>query len=319
MGFPIALLTPPAQYRPTLNIRPGLANPVTIGPTPPAGTPQTTTAYPAAQVPVDTPQWVFQNGSPVTVSYWGSGTSIANRAEGHGLPPIEVFLGQGAVGPAVPGSVRFTFRGRTYVDRSGSLVYGVDPATNAGTVGGSFNYAECRAVITDYAGGTSATVTLVSLATRHVDPGVTSVFFRPPGSPLLPGQFQVRATTFGGDLITGAADINGVITGSQMEGEVDWQTGLARIAFGERVTAAGNEGQPWYDAGAVDENGDIWRPLAVDPASVFFGCVLFRRIGRSSGRRRPGPPAQRRPRAGLQPGHGGRAQPHRGHHPHPGR
>lgn len=277
MGLPIALLTPPAQYRPTLNIRPGLANPVTVGPTPPAGTPQATTAYPAAQVAVPTPSWVGVSGAPVTVQYWEQGSSLETETEGFGLGPIEIFMGQNAVGPAVPGSVRFVFRGRTYVDRSGTLVYDVDPATNAGTAGGTFDYQTCRATVTDYAAGGN-TVTVVSLATRYVDPGVTGVFFRPRGSPLVPGQFTIRATTFDGTLLTGNADINGEITGDSMEGEVDWTTGLARLAFGERVVAAGNEGQPWYDAAAVDENGDIWRPLAVDPATIFFGCVLFRRI-----------------------------------------
>lgn len=277
MGFAYGLLTPPAQYRPTLNIRPGLANPVTVGPTPPAGTPQSTTAYPAAQVAVPTPSWVGVSGAPVTVQYWEAGSSIETEVEGFGLGPIEIYMGQNAVGPAVPGSVRFVFRGRTYVDRSGSLVYGVDPATNAGTVGGTFDYQTCKATVTDYAAG-SNTVTVVSLATRYVDPGVTGVFFRPPGSPLVPGQFTIRATTFDGTLLTGNADINGEITGDKMEGEVDWTTGLARLAFGERVVAAGNEGQPWYDAAAVDSNGDIWRPLAVDPATIFFGAVLFRRI-----------------------------------------
>jgi hypothetical protein len=240
-----------------------------------SGLPDPIITYPGALV--GAPATFLWADRPLTISYLVAGASATSTSEGHASPPISIYLGNGAVGPAVPGSLRFTFRGRTYVDRGGSLYYGISATTNTGTLGGSFDYSTNTAIVTDYAAG-SNTVTLISLLTRPVDPGVTSVFFRTPGAPLRVGSFTLRATTLDGDLLTATADVNGVINASKIRGQVDWETGLTRIVFGESVVAAGNEAEDWYDAGDVDGSGNIWRPLRVDPSTVFFGTVVYRAI-----------------------------------------
>lgn len=252
-------------------------NPLPYPVVPPiAGEPVGTATLPNTQTIVDA-LYTFAGGTPLTVSYAIAGASVEARTEGHAAPPVRIYFGNGAAGPAVPGSVRFTFRGRTYVDRGGNLYYAIDPVTNAGTLGGTYDYAANTATLTDYAAG-SNTVALISLLTRPIDPGITGTFFRTPGSPLREGSFVVRATTLDGTLLTATADVNGVINASKIRGQIDWTMGLARLVFGERVVAAGNEGQPWYDAANVDGDGNIWRPLAVDPGSVIFGTVIYRSI-----------------------------------------
>lgn len=239
-----------------------------------SGLPDPNITYPGAQA---TGSYNFLWAGPLTITYLKAGASATSTSEGHASAPIRIYLGAGATGPAVPGSVRFIFRGRTYVDRGGSLYYGIDPVTNTGTLGGSFDYATNTATVTDYASG-SNTVTLVALLTRPVDPGVTSVFFRTPGAPLRQGSFTIRATTLDGALLTATADVNGVINASKIRGQVDWETGLTRVIFGESVVAAGNESEDWYDADLIDGSGNIWRPLRVDPSTVFFGTVVYRAI-----------------------------------------
>ncbi len=224
------------------------------------------------------PTYKFEAGQPLVVRYIEAGASVTATTEGHGAPPMRIYLGAGAAGPGVPGSVRFTFRGRTYVDRGGSLYYDIDPTTNAGTLGGSYDYSGNVATLTSYGSTGGNTVTIVSLATRYAEFGVSGVMFRAPGSPLSEGSFTLRATTMDGTELTGTADINGTISGARMEGTVDWVTGLARVVFGDRVTAAGNETQPWYNADLIDAGGKIWRPAMVDPGSVFFGAVLVQSI-----------------------------------------
>jgi hypothetical protein len=240
------------------------------------GTPDPILVYPADQEEVST-TFGFPNGTAITFDYLAAGAAVTSTSESHTNPPLRIFLGNGVAGAAVPGSVRFTFRGRTYVDRSGTLVYGVSPTTNVGTLAGSFDYANNTAIVTDYAAGAN-TVTVHSLLTRPVDPGIGSLFFRTPGSPLREGSFTIRATTLEGVLLTATADINGKITGTQVRGQVDWDTGLVRVVFGTSVVAAGNEGEEWYDADMVDGSGNIWRPTMVDPATVFFGTVIYRAI-----------------------------------------
>lgn len=224
------------------------------------------------------PTYTFANGEPIVFDYVESGASATSVTEGLDPPPIRVYLGAGANGPAVSGSVRFTFRGRTYVDRAGALYYDIDPLTNAGTLAGSYNYLENVATLTDYASSGGDTVSIVSLLTRYAEPGMDGVMFRTAGAPLRAGNFTLRATTRDGTELTGTADINGDITGDRMKGHVDWLSGLARVAFGEMVTAAGNESEPWYDADLVDGGGNIWRPTQVDPSSVFYGAVAYRSV-----------------------------------------
>jgi len=224
-----------------------------------------------APVPVSP---AFAPGTPLVVTYVEAGAAPTSTTDAHDAPPLQIYLGDGAAGPTVPGSLRFTFRGRTYVDRAGALVYGIDPASNAGTVGGSFDYSANIATLTDYASSGGNTVTIVSMLTRYVEPGVSAIMFRTPGSPVQIGSFTLRATTMGGTLLTASVDNDGHITGTKVKGGIDWTNGLVRVAFGALVTAAGNESEPWYDADLIDGSGKIWQPEQVDPASVFFGTVI---------------------------------------------
>ena len=233
--------------------------------------------YPEAPVTPAAPTYTFEGGSPLVVTYLESGASYSAANDAFANPPLRIYLGANAAGPTVPGSLRFVFRGRTYVDRAGSLYYDIDPLTNAGTLGGTFDYSANVATLTDYASG-SNTVTIHSMCTRYAETGVDGILFRTNGAPLREGAFTLRATTMTGDELIASVDVNGVITGAQMLGKIDWQTGLARVAFGERVTAAGNESAPWYDADLIDGDGKIWRPTRVDPASIFFGAVVYKSI-----------------------------------------
>jgi len=193
------------------------------------------------------------------------------------LTPVVVDLNPMRIDTVVPGSVRFEFRGRTYVDRGGSLYYGIDPDTGAGTYAGSLDYTTGRARVTAWAAGAANGIIVRSLLTRLQAPGIDSIAFRAPGSPLRPGSFTLRATTVRGVQLNASADINGTITGTNVTGVIDWQSGAAYVRFGALVDAAGNESEPWFDAGLVSA-GKIWRPMLVLPETVFFGTVVYRSI-----------------------------------------
>lgn len=233
--------------------------------------------YPASPAAPVTVPAAFVNGSPVVVRYVEAGATPISANDAFNAPPIQIYLGAGAAGPTVPGSLRFTFRGRTYVDRAGVLYYNIDPLTNAGTLGGVYDYSLNTATVTDYGSG-SNTVAIVSMATRYVEIGVDGVMFRTPGSPLRIGSFTLRATTMDGIELTATSNINGNITGTLVKGVVDWDNGLTRVAFGALVTAAGNEAEPWYNAALIDGAGKIWKPTQVDPSSIFIGTVIYRSI-----------------------------------------
>lgn len=223
----------------------------------------------------------FSAGTIVTAEYQDTVAATAPIDANVELPPVGLDLTPDLVDSIVPGSVRFSFRGRTYVDRSGSLYYGIDPVSGAGTYAGTIDYASGKATMTQWAAGGTNAVSVQSLLTRIFDPGTDGLFFRTPGSPLRPGSFTLRATTLEGELVTASADINGVLSGPLIEGEVDWGSGVVRVRFGELVPAAGNEGEPWYSPGNV-VGSNVWRPHLMVAGSVYLGTVVYRSIPLSS-------------------------------------
>lgn len=223
----------------------------------------------------------FNPGNLVSVSYQGTSAADTSVVDEYTLPPVQLRLTPGIVSPVVPGSVRFTFRGRTYVDRNGSLYYGIDPVTGAGTYAGTVDYAGGIATIAQWQAGGSNAVTINALLVRSFDPGVAQTMFRSPGSPLRPGAFTLRATALDGVQYTATADVNGVLTGAQIVGSVDWQTGTVTVRFGAYVAKAGLEDEDWYNPANV-VGDDVWKPMLMSAATIHFNTVVYRSIPMSS-------------------------------------
>ncbi len=223
----------------------------------------------------------FSAGTIVSAEYQDTSTPVVAESVTLPLPPVVLELTPTVLDSIIPGSVRFTFRGRTYVDRNGALYYGVDPVSGAGTYAGVIDYAAGECNIVQWAAGGANTVSVGALATRIFDAGADAVFFRAPGSPLRPGSFTLRATTLSGQVVTAVADINGVLSGPLISGAVDWESGTANVRFGALVPVAGNEGEPWFDPANV-VGTDVWRPHLMMPGSIYMGTVVYRSIPLSS-------------------------------------
>lgn len=219
----------------------------------------------------------FSAGTLISVGWTLAGAGSEAAEESLQLPPVSLQLTPTISDSIVPGSVRFSFRGRTYVDRSGGLYHSVDPMTGAGVYAGTIDYTAGVVSVTQWLAGGTNNVQIQSLLTRIGDPGVANSFFRAPGSPLRPGMFTLRANRLDGEMLTATADINGAISGAQIRGSVDWESGVAKVQFGELVPVAGNEGQPWFDPDLV-EGDRIWRPTLVQAGSIHMGAVVYRSI-----------------------------------------
>ncbi|HDS1531112.1 TPA: hypothetical protein QEK88_000940 [Stenotrophomonas maltophilia] len=219
----------------------------------------------------------FSAGTIMSAAWLLAGESSQQAQESLPLPAMQLQLTPTISDSVVPGSVRFGFRGRTYIDRSGGLYHSIDPQTGAGVYAGTVDYTSGIVNLTQWQPGGGNTVQVLSLLTRIADPGVAYSFFRAPGSPLRPGMFTLRANRLDGELLTATADINGDITSAQIRGHVDWESGVAKVKFGQLVPVAGNEGQPWFDPGQV-EGDQAWRPALVLAGSIYMGAVVYRSI-----------------------------------------
>src|SRR5690606_20600782 len=96
----------------------------------------------------------------------------------------------------------------------------------------------------------SGAVTRESTVTTLGNSLSSAYVFRTAAAPLRPGSLSIQFAGEGGT-ITVTAALDGTITATGVVGTVDYQTGLVRLGFGTVVPAAGNESEPWYNAGNV--------------------------------------------------------------------
>ena len=172
----------------------------------------------------------------------------------------------------VPGSVRFAIGQETYFDRRGELYYRLEPATGAAARVGSINYETGIATVEQAPAGA---VSLQALAgTVSANPVDTAVW-RIPASPIRPASLQITATPLTGGQLNVRADNGGKISGGNVEGSIDYETGVVRVRFGKWVVAAGNESKYWYNPDAVRDDGKIWQPAQVYADTILYNAVSY--------------------------------------------
>ncbi len=190
-------------------------------------------------------------------------------------PSLTLDLLPTSVDEIIPGSVVWSMAGSVwYDDALGNIYRDRNSTTGAGTLAGEINYTTGLVTLTSYPALASTAATLTSLLSRDGGFAPESYVYRTPGAPLRDGSLSLRATTAGGALITAQAGNDGSIGASGVEGTVDTAVGVVRLRFGELVTAAGNEEEPWYDADLV-EGGMIWKPIGVVPETALYNCVIY--------------------------------------------
>jgi len=190
------------------------------------------------------------------------------------LSPIKLDLTTTIADDIVPGSLMIDLGGRTYIDRNGTLYFNVSTSTGAGLVGGTIDYTTGIASFSNWVNGSSLGLSVVSCLTTYGETDAWTVYLRTPGSPIRPGTFYVQATTTMGALVSGSSNDNGVVTGTHVTGEVNQETGVVRLLFGQMVTAAGHSGEWWYDANNV-VGGMIFRPTLIVPSTLRYSCVVL--------------------------------------------
>lgn len=181
----------------------------------------------------------------------------------------------------IQGSVRFVLGGKTYIDRLGTLYHSINAATGAGTVAGTIAYQSGVATITDWTPGAANSFTLQSLVTEMNAQVVDEVVFRVPIAPVRTGSVQIRAVPIegnNGDPINVTADANGRITSPWMIGTIDYQSGVVRIRFGQKVTVTPEvEAADWYVAGAVFQEAGVNK--IVKPRPVYADSIRYNAVG----------------------------------------
>lgn len=215
----------------------------------------------------EVPTWQYQAAGSVTatldgLSYVlaaGASPGPANITVPVGETPEDmpvITIGQAEPTTLVAASMSFSYGGKDYVERGGTLYADIDPTTGSGIEAGSVNYTTREARVTYYAAGATGVPVLRSALGRFGAWTATAASFRAPVSPLKPESVGITATTTDGVQITGASDPDGVVSGTWMRGAVNYEFGTGTVEFGQLV-----EG--------------VWTPRDVDPSSIRYNAVAY--------------------------------------------
>lgn len=186
-----------------------------------------------------------------------------------------VKLAPGLIAQAVSGSARLQLGSLVLQDQSGAL-RATDPATGATTTYGTLDAATATATLTNWPAGAPGTLTRQAMTVVTGQALTDEIVFRTAAAPLRPGTLILQFRAGASDPVTTiTVPSSGKIETSTVQGFVDHQTGIVRMRFGQTVTAAGNETQPWYSAQAVRDNGTIFKPLPVVADSIRYAAVAY--------------------------------------------
>lgn len=179
--------------------------------------------------------------------------------------------------PIVPGSLGFVLGGTRYIDRQGSLIKDIDPATGAGTTAGTVNYSTGIATVSALPVGQANTGAVIGVITQQSPMPVTDVQFRTSAAPLRVGSLRVQFV-----LADDNAQTSKIVTTNpagrfdtvDVQGSVNFETGVVEMYFGQWRTAAGNESQPWYDVDLI-KDGKIWVAKSVMADTIRYAAVAY--------------------------------------------
>lgn len=176
--------------------------------------------------------------------------------------------------PIVPGSVCFIWAGQKFYDRLGAIYAEQDCNTGSGVLRGAIDYLTGIVTLDVFDGGAN-NIEVLSLAGRLGSQYVTDLVFRTPSAPLRPGSVTIACVTADGVRLSATADTDGTISGEQLSGIVDYETGVVAIGFGEMVAdSAEYVNESWYNADLV-EDGEVWKPTSVYADSFEYACVVY--------------------------------------------
>ena len=220
-------------------------------------------------------------GSSTMIARYRRGIATpASHTETYEPPGVTLDLTPYTKDYIVPGSVRFTWMGHSYEDFEGK-VYRARTLSDPGILSGTIDYYAGVVAMSDYlVGGTPGTIALDSLWTTKRPPDLANVTFNTGLAPIKPSGLVLSVVDATGQQIIATSVLDGTLTGPHVRGQIDYETGLVEVQFGDYVLdstlTAEQKAEWWYDAGDVlVSDGKIWRPWPVDANTLRYSYVSF--------------------------------------------
>ena len=164
--------------------------------------------------------------------------------------------------------------------KEGVIYKTFDPLTGLGEIAGSLSPDGIISLSSTFTDDAPNTIVIKSLVAQQSDQYAAGVVFRTPGAPLRPGSFYIQAEKMADEtLITATADLTGIITATDIEGEVNHETGVVSVRFGHMVSPASSYvDEPWYDPENVEGDPSLCRSRSRrTPSNTIVWCIPISR------------------------------------------
>ncbi|HET8799619.1 MAG TPA: hypothetical protein VFN01_00410 [Marinobacter sp.] len=180
----------------------------------------------------------YDTSVDVTFAYTVSSDPTSAKTSTIPIPGLKIALIPGSPRPVIPGSVLFTFAGKTYRDRAGSIVTDWSPVTDAGTNAGSIDYSTGIVELNEWPASVNLTtpVNILSCLTWRGERTSWYSKFRTAGAPLRQASLILNAVTQSGVQVSVQAATDGSLTDPKItSGQVDTETGIVTIEWAEPI------------------------------------------------------------------------------------
>ncbi len=173
----------------------------------------------------------------------------------------------------------FKIGGKWLVDQEGKVYGNINSSDGSAEEFGTINYETKEVILTslDSVCSSEGSQIVMSLTSGLVSAGIdnlSAIFFRTPGAPITPGSFSLQCVVSDGTQINATSDFSGKIEAVGIYGQIDFQTGIVTLTFGETIVDDGSyTHEGWYSPANVS-NGNVWRPWYVQASSIRFNCVV---------------------------------------------
>lgn len=180
----------------------------------------------------------YDTGTDVVFAYTISSDPDSAKSATIPIPGLKIGLIPGSPRPVIPGSVLFTFAGKTYRDRAGAIVTDWSSTTDAGSSVGSIDYSTGIVELDEWQGSVNLTTPVEILSCLTWRGERTSYYskFRTAGAPLRQASLILNAVTESGEQVSVQAATDGSLTHAAItSGQVDTETGIVTIEWAEPV------------------------------------------------------------------------------------
>jgi hypothetical protein len=144
---------------------------------------------------------------------------------------------------------------------------------------GNINYAaKTFTIVSDSI--TLQSMKVLSCSGTNGSSAVSAMVFRTPGAPVKAGQLTMKAVTSAGRELLASTTEAGVIgaeTGVGIYGQLDNESGVGRVVFGEWVDGLDpdNQNAEWFVGAPYDAtNNLVWKPYMINASDVTINCVI---------------------------------------------